>query len=48
MRAALALLALGAAGLAWLAAAFFGVYMIARLLTLGWRVRRGAWLHVTV
>ncbi|MDF2579820.1 MULTISPECIES: MATE family efflux transporter [Microbacterium] len=38
----------GAAGLAWLAAAFFGVYMIARLLTLGWRVRRGAWLHVTV
>ncbi|SDQ66218.1 MATE family efflux transporter [Microbacterium sp. cf332] len=38
----------GAAGLAWLAVAFFGVYMLARLLTLGWRVRRGAWLAVTV
>ncbi|APF34301.1 MATE family efflux transporter [Microbacterium arborescens] len=38
----------GAAGLAWLAAAFFGVYMIARLLTLGWRVRRGAWLRIAV
>ena len=29
----------GAAGLAWLAVAFFGVYMLARLATLGWRVR---------
>ncbi|MFS0713808.1 MATE family efflux transporter [Microbacterium sp. 2P01SA-2] len=38
----------GAAGLAWLSAAFFGVYMIARLLTLGWRVRRGAWLRIDV
>lgn len=38
----------GAAGLAWLAVAFFGVYMLARLLTLGWRVRRGAWLSITV
>ena len=36
----------GAAGLAWLAAAFFGVYMLARLLTLGWRVRRPEWVTV--
>lgn len=34
----------GAAGLAWLAACFFGVYMLARLATLGWRVRRSEWL----
>lgn len=34
----------GAAGLAWLALAFFGVYMLARLLTLGWRVRGSAWM----
>jgi putative MATE family efflux protein len=34
----------GAAGLAWLAAAFFGVYMLARLVTLGWRIRRPAWM----
>ena len=34
----------GAAGLAWLAACFFGVYMLARLATLGWRVRRPQWL----
>ena len=33
-----------AAGLAWLAVAFFGVYMLARLLTLGWRVRGSAWM----
>ena len=33
----------GAAGLAWLAAAFFGVYMLARLLTLGYRVRSDGW-----
>jgi putative MATE family efflux protein len=31
----------GAWGLAWLAAAFFGVYMLARFATLGWRVRGG-------
>lgn len=36
----------GAAGLAWLAVAFFGVYMLARLLTLGWRVRGSAWMTV--
>ncbi|GAA5036765.1 MATE family efflux transporter [Microbacterium fluvii] len=36
----------GAAGLAWLAVAFFGVYMLARLATLGWRVRGAAWLTV--
>jgi putative MATE family efflux protein len=34
----------GAAGLAWLAAAFFGVYMLARLVTLGWRIRGSSWL----
>ncbi len=34
----------GAAGLAWLAVCFFGVYMLARLATLGWRVRRPEWL----
>jgi putative MATE family efflux protein len=34
----------GAAGLAWLSLAFFGVYMLARLATLGWRVRGAAWL----
>ncbi|WP_454117497.1 MATE family efflux transporter [Microbacterium lacticum] len=34
----------GAAGLAWLAVCFFGVYMLARLGTLGWRIRRSAWL----
>jgi Na+-driven multidrug efflux pump len=38
----------GAAGLAWLAVAFFGVYMLARLLTLGWRVRGSAWMTVGV
>jgi len=34
----------GAAGLAWLAACFFGVFMLARLATLAWRVRRPEWL----
>lgn len=34
----------GAWGLAWLAVAFFGVYMLARLGTLGWRVRGRAWM----
>ncbi|MCP2635611.1 MATE family efflux transporter [Microbacterium sp. HD4P20] len=34
----------GAAGLAWLAVSFFGVYMLARLVTLGWRVRGSAWM----
>ncbi|WP_457099553.1 MATE family efflux transporter [Microbacterium sp. P5_E9] len=38
----------GAAGLAWLALAFFGVYMLARLATLGWRVRGAAWMAVEV
>ncbi|MDY0908292.1 MATE family efflux transporter [Microbacterium sp. CFBP9034] len=38
----------GAAGLAWLAVAFFGVYMLARLATLGWRVRGAAWMNVPV
>ncbi|WP_091227690.1 MATE family efflux transporter [Microbacterium sp. 3J1] len=34
----------GWAGLVWLAVAFFGVYLLARLATLGWRVRSGRWL----
>jgi putative MATE family efflux protein len=34
----------GTAGLIWLAAAFFGVYLLARLATLGWRVRSGRWV----
>ncbi len=38
----------GAAGLAWLAVAFFGVYMLARLVTLGWRVRGAAWMTLEV
>lgn len=38
----------GAAGLAWLAACFFGVFMLARLATLGWRIRRPAWIHAEV
>lgn len=33
----------GAAGLAWLAVAFFFVYMGARLVTLGHRIRTGRW-----
>lgn len=36
----------GSAGLAWLAAAFFGVYMLARLFTLGRRLRTPAWMHL--
>jgi putative MATE family efflux protein len=38
----------GAAGLAWLAATFFGVYMLARLATLGWRVRGHTWMTIEV
>lgn len=34
----------GAAGLLWLAIAFFGVYLLARLATLGWRVRTDRWM----
>ncbi|KAA9108351.1 MATE family efflux transporter [Microbacterium rhizomatis] len=34
----------GWAGLAWLSVAFFGVYMLARLGTLGWRVRGTGWM----
>lgn len=33
----------GAVGLLWLAVAFFGVYLLARLATLGWRVRTDQW-----
>ncbi|GAA4360297.1 MATE family efflux transporter [Microbacterium rhizosphaerae] len=38
----------GAAGLAWLSVAFFGVYMLARLGTLGFRVRGSAWTAIPV
>lgn len=37
-----------APGLIWLAVAFFGVYLLARLGTLGWRVRSGRWLAAGV
>lgn len=36
----------GAAGLVWLAIAFFGVYLLARLATLGWRVRTDRWMGI--
>lgn len=36
----------GSAGLIWLAVAFFGIYLLARLGTLGWRVRSGRWIAV--
>lgn len=35
----------GVAGVTWLAAAFFGVYLLARFTTLGWRVKTGGWLR---
>lgn len=35
----------GTAGITWLAVAFFGVYMLARFTTLGWRVKTGGWLN---
>ncbi len=38
----------GAWGLMWLSVTFFGVYMIARLLTLGRRVRGTEWMRVGV
>ncbi|WP_372968076.1 MATE family efflux transporter [Microbacterium sp.] len=37
-----------APGLIWLAVAFFGVYLLARLGTLGWRVRSGRWVTAGV
>ncbi len=37
-----------AAGLVWLSVAFFGVYLLARLATLGWRVRSGRWVTAGV
>ena len=36
----------GVAGLVWLAVAFFGVFLLARLATLSWRVRTDAWTRV--
>ncbi|MFD5214382.1 MATE family efflux transporter [Microbacterium sp. NPDC058345] len=38
----------GSTGLVWLAIAFFGIYLLARLGTLGWRVRTDRWMGVTV
>lgn len=38
----------GTAGVTWLSVAFFGVYLLARLVTLGWRVRTGRWLTANV
>ena len=38
----------GTAGVTWLAVAFFGVYMLARFATLGWRVKTGGWLSASV
>jgi Na+-driven multidrug efflux pump len=38
----------GTPGVTWLAVAFFGVYMLARFATLGWRVRTGGWLRQEV
>jgi putative MATE family efflux protein len=35
----------GMAGVTWLAVAFFGVYLLARFATLGWRVKTGGWLR---
>jgi Na+-driven multidrug efflux pump len=43
-----AMIGSGAAGLAWLSVAFFGVYMLARLGTLGVRVRGAAWTAIPV
>ncbi|MDZ8275167.1 MATE family efflux transporter [Microbacterium aquimaris] len=34
----------GATGLTWLAVAFFGVFLLTRLATLGWRVRGHDWM----
>jgi putative MATE family efflux protein len=36
----------GTPGLVWLAFAFFGIYLLARLGTLGWRVRTDTWTKV--
>ena len=36
------------AGLTWLSAAFFGIYLLARFATLGWRVKTGRWLRASV
>ncbi len=38
----------GPAGLIWLGIAFFGIYLLARLGTLGWRVRSGRWIAAGV
>lgn len=38
----------GTAGVTWLAVAFFGIYLLARFATLGWRVKTGRWLSASV
>src|SRR5690606_25743241 len=38
----------GASGLLWLAVAYFGGYFLARLATLGLRIRSGRWLEADV
>lgn len=38
----------GTAGVTWLAIAFFGIYLLARFATLGWRVKTGGWLNASV
>ena len=35
----------GTAGVTWLAVAFFGVFLLSRFATLGWRVKTGGWLR---
>lgn len=36
----------GSAGLAWLWGCYCGVFMLVRLVTLGWRIRQDAWMHL--
>ena len=36
----------GSWGVAWLSVAFFGIYLLARLATLGWRVRTDRWTEI--
>lgn len=37
----------GAVGLGWLWGVYCGVFFLARLLTLGWRIRQDRWMHLT-
>lgn len=38
----------GSAGLVWVALCFFGIFMVARLLTLGYRIRGTAWIDSNI